>query len=304
MSQISRRRSKLTWIRILNGIGWRLKRIKRGIYRTRERLSSYVYFIRTGTSKKEDHIQQYADENDVVPNIHPNDHIFRFLIEDANLPTVDRAINFYFYNGADSAKKLSNLLFSQLGLKRTADTSLLEFASGYGCVTRHLIKELAPINIVSCDIHQAACSFIESAIGVKTILSASTPENLDIENGSFDAVFALSFFSHMPDQTWGRWLKSLFDKVKPCGYLIFTTQGMTSRKFFGNPIIPSSGIWFTPSSEQKDLDVAEYGNTIVSSEYVNNTIMNVLHENIFSVTEAAWWSHQDLYVVKKTQYVT
>lgn len=290
--------SKLLWLH--NGIARRIKRIT---LRSLEKLSSLAYYIRTGNTKMEGDIQRYAAENGVVPDIHPSDHIFRFLVENSGLLTNERAINFYFYNGADSAKKLGNLLFSQLGLKRSSDTSLLEFASGYGCVTRHLVKELAPINIVSCDIHHEACSFMDSVIGVKTVISASRPEDLDIENGSFDAVFALSFFSHMPGQTWGRWLKSLFDKVKPGGYLIFTTQGMTSRKYFGNPVIPSDGIWFSPSSEQKDIDVAEYGNTIVMPEYVNNTIKNVLHENIFNMTEAAWWSHQDLYVVKKTQPV-
>jgi SAM-dependent methyltransferase len=245
-------------------------------------------------------IQKYAGETGVVSDIHPDDHIFRFLVENPVFPSIDRAIRYYFRDGAKSAKKLNHLLFSQLGLSRVGSTSVLEFASGYGCATRHLIKELASANIISCDIHEAACSFIDSAIGVKTILSATKPEDLQIENNSFDVVFALSFFSHMPDYTWGRWLKSLFDKVKPGGYLIFTTHGMVSKKYFVDAIIPDTGIWFTPSSEQKDLDVADYGNTIVTPEYVKNAIGNILHQNILLMVEAGWWEHQDLYVVKKT----
>ncbi len=138
-------------------------------------------------------------------------------------------------------------------------------------------------------------------MGVKTILSASNPTDLKIVHNQFDVVFALSFFSHMPDNTWGLWLKTLFDALKPGGYLIFTTHGMTSsRKYFGNPVIPESGMWFSPSSEQKDLDVADYGNTIVTPEYVKIAVKNILHQNILLMVEADWWEHQDLYVVKKT----
>lgn len=285
---------KLEWL--LNGVARRLKRIPGKII---ERTSNFFYFVRTGHSKLVDDIQRYAGETGVASGVHHDDMIFQFLVNNPSFKTIEQAVKYYFYDGVSSAKKLQNLLVSKLGLKLTSDTSLLEFASGYGCVTRHLVKELAPIKIVSCDIHEAACTFLDSAIGVKTILSATNPEDLNVENNSFDVVFALSFFSHMPDHSWGRWLKSLYGKVKPGGYLIFTTQGMASRKYYKNPIISDNGIWFTPNSEQKDLDVADYGNTIVTTEYVEKAVGNILHQKIFHLVEAGWWEHQDLYVVRK-----
>ena len=266
--------------------------------RVMERISDLAYFMRTGKVKMNCDIHRYADETGVVSDIHPDDLIFQFVIKAPSFMTNEQAVKYYFYDGANSAKKLGNLLFSKLNVKRSADTSILEFASGYGCVTRHLTGELAPVKIVSCDIHEAACTFIESAIGVKTICSATKPEDLEIENGSFDVVFALSFFSHMPEHTWGRWLKSLFDKLKPGGYLIFTTHGMTTWKGLGKPIIPESGLWFAPSSEQKDLDVVDYGSTIVTPEYVRRAVENILHQSVLRMDEADWWGHQDLYVVK------
>jgi SAM-dependent methyltransferase len=265
-----------------------------------ERIRDLVYLIRTGRVKAKDDIRRYADETGVVSGIHPDDLIFRFVVEYPGFQTHEQAVKYYFHDGANSAKKLSKLLFSRLGVKRSADTSFLEFASGYGCVTRHLSKELTPVKTVSCDIHEAACTFIESAIGVKTILSATKPEDLGIENNSFDVVFALSFFSHMPERTWGRWLKSLFDKVKPGGYLIFTTHGMTTWGNLGKPAIPESGIWFAPGSEQKDLDVADYGSTIVTPEYVKRAVETILHQSVLSMDAAEWWGHQDLYVVRNS----
>jgi len=269
--------------------------------RTAESISGARHYIHTGKSKRQKDILRYAEETHVVSDVHPDDLIFHFVMKFPGFKTREEAVKYYFRDGANSANKLSELLFSQLGLRRTADISLLEFASGYGCVTRHLTNHLAPLSIVSCDIHEEACAFIESAIGIKTILSATKPEDLGVHSDSFDSVFALSFFSHMPDRTWGRWLKSLFDKVKPGGYLIFTTHGMTTWKNIGRPPISDSGIWFAPSSEQKDLDVADYGCTIVTPEYVKQVIGNELHQDVLLMIEADWWGHQDLFVVKKPE---
>lgn len=264
-----------------------------------EAASNAAYFIRTGNMKMHDDILRYADSVGVVSAVHPDDLIFRFILKYPGFKTNEEAVKYYFYDGANSAKKLDDLIFSRLNLPRSADISLLEFASGYGCVTRHLVSTLAPINIFSCDIHEAACSFIESEIGVKTILSSTKPEDLRVRCDSFDIVFALSFFSHMPAHTWGRWLDSLFHRVKPGGYLIFTTHGMTTWVNNGKPTIPDSGLWFSPSSEQKDLDVAEYGSTIVTPEYVRKAVADLLHQDVLLMIEADWWGHQDLYVVKK-----
>jgi SAM-dependent methyltransferase len=293
----------------LNDIKRKLKRLpaeirlraKRIPARAMEKVRDLAYFIRTGRVKMKDDIRRYAEETGVVADIHPDDLIFRFVIEFPGFLTREQAVKYYFHDGANSAKKLGDLLFSQLGFKRSADTSLLEFASGYGCVTRHLAGELAPVKVVSCDIHGAACAFIESAIGVKTVRSATRPEDIAIESHSFDVVFALSFFSHMPERTWGRWLKTLFDKVKPGGCLIFTTHGMTTWENLGKPAIPESGIWFAPSSEQKDLDVADYGSTIVTPEYVRTAVENILHQPVLRLDKAAWWGHQDLYVVRNSR---
>lgn len=282
----------------LNNIWLKVARIFRKLKRRIE-MGIPFSLARTNRANVQEYIREYATATGVVSDIHADDLIFRFLVENPVFKTIDLAIKYYFDDGQKSAKKLNNLLFSQLGVKRSADTTLLEFASGYGCVTRQLIRELSPINIVSCDIHVTACSFINSAMDVETILSARIPEDLEIASNSFDVVFALSFFSHMPDHTWTRWLKILFDKVTPGGFLIFTTQGMISRKYFGYPVIPENGFWFIPSSEQKDLSIADYGNTIVTATYVKKAVEDILHQNLLHISEGFWWEHQDLYVIRK-----
>ena len=219
------------------------------------------------------------------------------LLSSGQFKNNDSAVKNYFENANRSAKHLYKLIYDELGYKRGSNIKLLEFASGYGCVTRHLNIILGNnVEITSCDIHKEAVDFITDKMKIKTVLSHSVPEKLQIEE-KYDIVFALSFFSHMPETTWGRWIQKLFSCVAKPGYFIFTTHGTESLKFFGNPEVPSSGFWFHPDSEQKDLDVAEYGTTITTPEYVKRELHTKIKAPIVLFKPAFWWEHQDLYVV-------
>lgn len=64
-----------------------------------------------------------------------------------------------------------------------------------------------------------------------------------------------------------------------------------------SPLNQFDGFRFSPSSEQNDLDSAEYGTTIVSVEYVLQHIppdCRLLH-----FSEAEWEGYQDAYVLSK-----
>jgi hypothetical protein len=117
----------------------------------------------------------------------------------------------------------------------------------------------------------------------------------------FDVVFALSFFSHMPITTWARWLVRLCQVAKPGGIILFTTQGNASRRFFGNPELPEMGFWFASTSEQKDLSADEYGQTIVTPNFVRRHLLTIADVELIETREAYWWDHQDLFVVRKTE---
>jgi cyclopropane fatty-acyl-phospholipid synthase-like methyltransferase len=233
----------------------------------------------------------------VAPQVHPDDHIFRFLVQNTSrFKSVQDAIENYFSDGAESASRLLSIL-ARLGYDALS-IRLLEFASGYGMVTRHLLKKLPGQALTCCDIHQNAVRFLSDSLGVHSVASDSVPERAAPGN-DFDCVFALSFFSHMPRSTWTRWVKALLAGLKPGGHLIFTTHGEKSRQYFGNPRIDPDGFWFSPQSEQKDLDTAEYGQTIVTREFVLKETLG-LDAEMVRAEEAAWWGHQDLYIMRKT----
>ena len=243
-----------------------------------------------------------AKKYNVVSDVHHQDYIFQFLVNNQSFQSEDDAVEYYFNDASNSAKKLSYYISEICNIK-DKKFELLEFASGYGCVTRHLANELKDAIITSCDIHKDAVNFIEDKIGNYAIISNSKPE-LFTTPINYDVIFALSFFSHMPKETWGRWLMSLVAKLKDNGFIIFTTHGLKSRKCFNYPDLDEEGFWFlNSSSEQKDINTDEYGQTIVQPKYVFNKIFCCKCIRLIMFQEAVWWGHQDLYIVKKSNEV-
>jgi SAM-dependent methyltransferase len=243
--------------------------------------------------------QKNAARYSVSPEIHDNDLIMHFLLNHPAFPDPEQAIGYYFSDGAESASKLKAILTRNVPSPPTGTYSLLEFASGYGMVTRHLANELVGADIASCDIHDQAVDFITNTLHSYAVISRHVPEELNLDR-LFDVVFALSFFSHMPEATFGRWLKALFSVVRPGGLLAFTTHGLASQKHFGELVLPESGFAFIPSSEQGDLDSAEYGSSIASPDYVIGEVYRTVRAPIREFKHAYWWGHQDLYVIAKT----
>ena len=231
----------------------------------------------------------------VCPKIHSEDHIFNFLTTHPGFPTRQSAVEYYFNDGSGSCRKLASLMSIYLKLDRAPD--VLEFASGYGMVSRHLKKQ-SGINLWSCDIHQGAVAFLKDEIGVRALLSSSFPETLSLPQ-SFDVIFVLSLFSHLPITTWCRWLVRLTQALRPNGIIIFTTHGRLSIKTMGDPTVSELGFWFLPVSEQKDLPGDDYGSTITTEAFVRKNIQSIPGVELVEWKEGFWWGHQDVYVVRK-----
>lgn len=236
---------------------------------------------------------------DVNPTIHPGDFMYWYCCHHPSF-SLEQAIGYYFWDGGRSAQKLANIL-GELAVSQSPPVKLLEFASGYGCVTRHINKN-PNYDVVSCDIHPQAVEFLRRQLNSKAIQSVNTPEEF-APGDRFDVVFALSFFSHMPKRSFGRWLKALYNSLAASGHLIFTTHGLKSCEGLGitPKDIPADGFWFSAQSEQRDLDTAVYGSAPCTPEHVVSEINRLPGASIAMYKHAHWWEHQDLFVVTRAK---
>lgn len=205
--------------------------------------------------------------------LHEDDFIFWYIHDQAHMVDKSRAVEEYLQSGRDTALFIKGILDeNSLSLILAArpdpqrPVAMLEFASGYGRVTRHAPALLPGIEVTACDIHPKAVDFVRR-MGFAASPSSSVPEELALDR-AFDVIFAFSFFTHMPRSSWGRWLAALGRQLAPNGLLIFTAHGEVSQKWMGVDALDSEGFFFHAASEQKDLSDAEYGNTVTAFEFV------------------------------------
>jgi Methyltransferase domain len=238
----------------------------------------------------------------VPPEIHAEDLIYQFHLGVQAEPNSDTArahvTEYYFFDGDRSARQLDALVRKFYPQPVSRRIALLEFASGYGCVSRHLRKMHDRYDVVACDIHTQAIEFLRERLGVNAVPSRHRPADFALDR-IFDIVFALSFFSHMPHRTFGGWVAALFSRLSENGLLVFTTHGRTGYSHVGNPTLHPEGYWFAPFSEQRDISTEEYGCMVTTPSYVMECIARCPGAALIFFQESYWWGTQDLYIVRK-----
>ncbi|WP_161634578.1 class I SAM-dependent methyltransferase [Mesorhizobium loti] len=234
--------------------------------------------------------KRYSAIYRVSPALHSEDHMLAHFLK----LSAEGGLKFYFKGGLADAEQLMTTI-EGLGIDME-NLRVLEFAAGYGRLTRHLQK-LCDLTV--SDIHPEAVEFVRKNCGCPAYLSSNDPEQLKIP-GQFNIVAVISLFSHLPDRTFGRWLSALYALVAPGGYLIFTTIGESARAI--NAQIPTpgpDGYAFETGSEQIDLDTQDYGNSTVHPHYVGAQIGRIPGARLISYEAGLWWKYQDQYIVQK-----
>ncbi len=181
------------------------------------------------------------------------------------MKTQDLARAEYFRQGAEINDVIQQLLKWKYPQAKE-NIKFLDFASGYGRVTRFLVTNLPASNVWVSDIHAEAVAFQQRTFGVRGLSSYSDPRELDCAL-RFDVIFVGSLFTHLPAERFRQWLRRLFDLLEPSGVLAFSVHGEDLRQD-----IPETGILFVPVSESRTLNTSEYGATTVTEDFVRSMI--------------------------------
>jgi SAM-dependent methyltransferase len=199
--------------------------------------------------------------------IHPDDEMHGFALE-ARAGDRDAAAAEYLWNGRWIADTALALATARCG-SRAAIGRVLDFACGYGRVSRWLAAELGPGRLAVSDIVAPAVAFQRATFGVEGIVSTERPEELPIAE-RFDLVWVGSLFTHLPEPAFGAWLARLAALVSESGLLALSTLDMTlspeGRDSAGR------GIRFAPVSESRVLSTETYGTTWVTAAYLERAV--------------------------------
>jgi SAM-dependent methyltransferase len=100
----------------------------------------------------------------------------------------------------------------------------LDFACGYGRVLRMLRAEFPQARLVACDVNGGAVDFCAEAFDAEPVYSDADPDRIEVA-GPFDLIWSGSFFTHIDERDWTRFLELLASLLAPGGVLVFTTAG-------------------------------------------------------------------------------
>ncbi len=226
-------------------------------------------------------------------NICEDDEMYLFALGNVK-DDRDRALVRYYSLGRRILDTVKQIVDWHFGSFENVP-SFLDFACGYGRFTRFLIQEIPPERIWVSDISTKAVKFQTEYLNVNGIISTGNPDNFLVDR-KFDCIVVNSFFSHMPERTFGNWLENLYNLLTPNGILIFSVHDECLRS--PGAEMPAKGILFSPNSEIQSLDKAEYGTTYVSEKFVRQIVDKVSSSKAFvHRIEKGLCRFQDLYIV-------
>ena len=235
--------------------------------------------------------QRYGHWMRVNCAIDPRDDIFRFF---ANHEIAKNPIREYLSDGWRTLSELM-LLLETVDQPLLKAGSVLEFAAGFGRFTRHLVKVL-PGRVTCSDVMPGSVEFLREQFGVDGFASSHDPEKVTLP-GSYDLVFVLSMFTHLPTRMWAPWLRTLKRSVKPGGLLVFSVHNEAVAREIG-VVFDADGTHFINSSESPSIDGQIYGTTFTTRKFVEDSVAGVFGVKPFHYQPQGFWHGQDGVVVR------
>lgn len=204
----------------------------------------------------------------------------------------DAVLADYFLRGLGSFRAFDAVCRAFVG---KAAPRTLEFACGFGRVTRFLVEAVERGQLFVSDLQDDALQFQADHFGVQTLRSSYSPDAFQPDR-SFDVIHCNSLFSHLPDRTFRAWLSRLTALLAPDGILLFTVHDES--------LIPADrrdagGITFRAVSESDRLIKSEYGSTWVSAAYVFRVVQEECGRPVMRWARGVD-NYQDAYIVGRS----
>lgn len=237
-------------------------------------------------------LDQIASPDTFNVSINAEDEMFLYL-QDAFNGNRNRALVEYFTSGKEVMNRVASIInWKFQGFENV--NSFLDFACGYGRMTRYLVQEMLPHKVWVSDIYAEAVEYQKLQFGVNGIVSVTNPNDYPVER-KYDCIFVFSLFSHLPEKTFVPWLEKLYSMLSPNGILMFTVHDVTLMP--QEQVMPENGICFVPLSESRSLSTDEYGSTWVTESFVAEAIAKASAGKAFYHRLKRGLLIQDLYLV-------
>jgi len=200
-----------------------------------------------------------------ISRIHPHDGVY--LNDRNNFQDDQLAQSSYFRHGVWIMSDLSQIVKWRFGDFHKIGR-MLEFACGYGRLTRFLVDAMPRERIWVSDVDEQAVDFERSAFGVNGFVSSRNPAEIHCDE-RFDLIFVVSLLSHVPRNAFGPMLAKLLSMLTPGGILAFTVD---DEIWCPPGLMQADGFALVPAGGSNNGRTDGGGTTFVTEAFVRGCI--------------------------------
>lgn len=209
--------------------------------------------------------------------------------------TGTRDVEWFLRSGGQTAQSLRNAL-ELIGRPLESFERVLEWGCGCGRVLRQWAQVEGP-RFFGSDYNPRGVEWGRQHLGFVSLRTNLLTPPLEFETGSFDLCYAISVFTHLPENLQGAWLRELHRVIRPGGILIVTLSG-------------EGDLHRTTHGEQERFRAGEL--VVVDANYAGTNMCGVYHPEFVRTMWAPLFSvrlfvpqgahgspNQDLYVLER-----
>lgn len=201
---------------------------------------------------------------------------------------------------------------------------LLDFGCGCGRILQFFARYADSTDLYGADVDAEAIEWCSASLDFATFDTVGHSPPTQYESKTFDAVYAFSVFSHLPEERHLAWLRELHRITRPGGIVVLTVAGkrvleeiLSGRRDEGRPSatevraklynIEQVGFHFFPyeAIDTQDprthhhfdsWDLQEYGLTFILEPYIRSRWSQLFHIITVDVAPDDW---QDYVVMRR-----
>jgi SAM-dependent methyltransferase len=197
--------------------------------------------------------------------------------------------------------------------------SVLDFASGYGRVLRHLVARFPGAEFTASELESDAVSFCQSNFGVNGVVSVKNLKEFSIGR-TFDLIWCGSLVTHLDPEGTVDLLDFFLRHANPGGLIVFSSHG----RFVLDQLVKQWKEVIDTGSDahpyglyREDLDKIvspfgksgygyanywgqdRYGISVCSLDWIQRTLNSLGHSRLVYFCERTWDDHHDVSGVLK-----